>query len=223
MRQVIIYGDELYHHGVQGQKWGVRRYQNPDGSLTEEGRRRLGYGDNKGRREINKEARQNLKYANKNVKQSVNQRYGRVGKYFNQEAVDTWNEGINRNQAAYYRTRAATARTKYGRKLQSSRSFNSEAFADYYKKASNYSDSMQMLRRYKLDPNLYKIPVQRISGRKTTIGREVLDIMLTAGYGGIALDALYEVTGKDYASAVANKVSKKTSEATDKINKSLGV
>lgn len=34
-----IINDELYHHGVQGQKWGVRRYQNKDGSLTPEGRR----------------------------------------------------------------------------------------------------------------------------------------------------------------------------------------
>lgn len=34
----------LAHHGVKGQKWGVRRYQNQDGSLTDEGRRRYGYG-----------------------------------------------------------------------------------------------------------------------------------------------------------------------------------
>lgn len=32
--------NELYHHGVLGQKWGVRRYQNSDGSLTDEGRKR---------------------------------------------------------------------------------------------------------------------------------------------------------------------------------------
>ena len=32
--------DELYHHGVPGQRWGFRRYQNPDGTLTPAGRRR---------------------------------------------------------------------------------------------------------------------------------------------------------------------------------------
>lgn len=30
----------LIHYGVKGQKWGIRRYQNPDGSYTEEGKRR---------------------------------------------------------------------------------------------------------------------------------------------------------------------------------------
>lgn len=34
------YEDSLYHHGVKGQKWGVRRYQNKDGSLTSAGKRR---------------------------------------------------------------------------------------------------------------------------------------------------------------------------------------
>lgn len=32
--------NELYHHGVKGQRWGVRRYQNPDGSLTMAGKKR---------------------------------------------------------------------------------------------------------------------------------------------------------------------------------------
>lgn len=31
---------ELYHHGVKGMKWGVRRYQNEDGSLTAAGKKR---------------------------------------------------------------------------------------------------------------------------------------------------------------------------------------
>lgn len=32
--------DENYisHHGILGQRWGIRRYQNSDGSLTPEGR-----------------------------------------------------------------------------------------------------------------------------------------------------------------------------------------
>lgn len=37
--------DYLAHHGILGQKWGVRRYQNADGSLTAEGRKRRGLGE----------------------------------------------------------------------------------------------------------------------------------------------------------------------------------
>lgn len=61
--------DAVIHFGIKGQKWGVRRYQNPDGSYTDAGRRR--YGIKSKRKEVSyatKEdaiAARDLKYINK--------------------------------------------------------------------------------------------------------------------------------------------------------------
>ena len=43
MRYVLKFtptGDELCHHGIKGMRWGVRRYQNADGTLTAAGKKR---------------------------------------------------------------------------------------------------------------------------------------------------------------------------------------
>lgn len=59
------YPDYICHHGIKGQKWGVRRYQNEDGSLTSAGRRRLRK-DNRERRKLTRRtaaAKRNLKSA----------------------------------------------------------------------------------------------------------------------------------------------------------------
>lgn len=41
--KIVAPEDYLMHHGIEGQKWGIRRFQNEDGSLTPAGRSRYGY------------------------------------------------------------------------------------------------------------------------------------------------------------------------------------
>lgn len=59
--------NSLYHYGIRGQKWGIRRYQNPDGSLTPEGRARYlnpdGSLNERGRRELGRQYLKDRKYA----------------------------------------------------------------------------------------------------------------------------------------------------------------
>jgi hypothetical protein len=91
----VMFMDHLEHHGILGMRWGIRRYQNPDGTRTEAGKRRLEKKDAKWARrnydKIYKKAyKQSSKEMNAFVKNDLNQRYrdqiraGRVGqKYIN--------------------------------------------------------------------------------------------------------------------------------------------
>lgn len=59
--------EDLYlaHHGVKGQRWGIRRYQNPDGTRIHTGRRSFPTKDGKNTKEI---AKEDNGYSNKEVK-----------------------------------------------------------------------------------------------------------------------------------------------------------
>jgi hypothetical protein len=61
MSNYYITSNELYHFGILGMHWGVRRYQNKDGSLTEEGKKRYYNSDGSftkaGQKEFNKDSK----------------------------------------------------------------------------------------------------------------------------------------------------------------------
>ena len=66
---VKIKDDTLAHHGIKGQRWGVRRYQNADGSLTSSGRSHYGVGEaRKKTREERKSERAEQKAKKKQTK-----------------------------------------------------------------------------------------------------------------------------------------------------------
>lgn len=69
--------NELYHHGVKGMKWGVRRYRNKDGSLTAEGKRhqaRKTKGWSKDAKKVNTIKRKNVHQMTNQELQALNKR-----------------------------------------------------------------------------------------------------------------------------------------------------
>jgi hypothetical protein len=91
---LLAYKHYLAHHGIKGQKWGIRRYQNEDGSLTPEGKERyLKNNQAKWSKQFDDEET-TFKIANKDYKMTIeNSNNDKNTQRIKNVMAEIWNEG----------------------------------------------------------------------------------------------------------------------------------
>lgn len=90
--------DELRHHGIKGQKWGVRRYQNKDGSLTPAGKKRAS-------KEYKKAAYEVGSKLTKNGTRMYVDAYNKAADYMNEGGIARYNAEQRRKYGENYMDR----------------------------------------------------------------------------------------------------------------------
>lgn len=155
-------GGELYHYGVKGQKWGVRRYQNKDGSLTPAGKKRYGLGDNgelvkKSSTTRILEGLAKSGYKNAKTQQTL---YEQFGDEYNRRSSEQWIREADQNSK------------------QAKRSFELDKIANTDKKTA------KLLRKGQFGANQNAVLLQRIDAlSKDKVFSEKWDAAFKAGKG----------------------------------------
>lgn len=161
-----LYG-ELYHHGVKGQKWGVRRYQNADGSLTAKGRAKykLDSGDRK--------------HEAKGYKKALN-------------AYDKYSSKLKSN----YIRNAETAR-RYTLANKTDKAKKSSELAKEYEKRKAINDKQTQRLIDEASKKKYSVISKDAYRDTRTAGEKYVIPMLGGMYGVVTLNAYNESRYKD--------------------------
>lgn len=174
----------LEHHGIKGQKWGQRRFQNSDGSLTAQGRQRYGV------LERTKIRAQGFGERVVTPFKKASQAKG-FGNKFSELAGYGQLKTSSEIRAKTQKRLSDASRTRLGKRIHDWSSANNQYSADYAKTMRKKDMSDKFIEQFVFKSEWLKQPHQRISGRTTTNGKQFVDTLLTGGAVGAAKDISY--------------------------------
>lgn len=206
----------LAHHGVPGMKWGVRRYQNYDGTLTAAGRKHIS-SDGQGFKARMKIRGQNFINTQKDIINSTKAAKGVVNKA--SELVGHGRgETVQRNRMYAQERLKNASRTKLGKHIHEVSGYNAKALADYHsiKRGQNVGRRVGELF---VPVTMYKTPMKGIAGRKSTYGIEVLANAIGGPIGNLALSGAYHIA-KPVRTSIDTHVDRRSKEQYSKAKSS---
>lgn len=159
MSNYILIDGTLYHHGIKGQKWGNRRWQNEDGSLTPAGREHYGYGNS---RIAGRIARPGLTSGALGISKKSNLRSAAI-------------YGARGERAA---AKAEKSKTRLGKAYYTQKSRNNLAMAKMHETKAQQSLGKRIFQGTIFNTEFVKTPYYTLAGRKTTQGKQLVDSLL---------------------------------------------
>ena len=224
-------GNELYHHGILGQKWGVRRFQNADGSRTSAGKQRYAA---KIEKYNAKEARLREKADNAktNIGRTIALDRAYRARYKADRTAAVANETTLAGKAKQRFGDAASARlyanaakrdaevakgstSRWQIRSRETSAYNNEQMSKTFTKRAGMKTSAKVGRELALD--LLVSPVaghlvsygdtkmKTLAGRKTSYGMEMVGYLLTAGTLNAVMDVGYGIGNYKEVSATRSR------------------
>lgn len=133
----------LVHHGIKGQKWGVRRYQNEDGSLTPAGKKRIS-------KQYERESKKTMSDLSRSYNRMQLNAYNRAADYMNDGGIARFNEAQRKKYGEKYAERDSYVEDYQNLFDAEFTKRMNQSLDNFYKNSKHYQRGKALVERYKM-------------------------------------------------------------------------